>query len=139
MSTPATRHPQAMPTINPTLGACDGGTSLIGMLLAGALAGARSRGGGMATGGAGGVPTFNRTVPPRPFSNGRSASANSAADAKRSCGSFASARFSTSPSPGGKDRPGTRCSSGIGGTATCIWMYSIGSRASNGSLPVSAS
>ena len=45
----------------------------------------------------------------------------------------------TSASPGGNFFPGTRSSRLIGGLVTWNWMYSIGVRASKGSLPVSTS
>ena len=41
-------------------------------------------------------------------------------------GFFDSARAITSPSPRGNATPGTRSPSGIGGSITCFWMYSIG-------------
>ena len=70
---------------------------------------------------------------------GRSASANSAADWKRSSGFFWSAFASTSDSPAGNFLFGMRSSSAIGGFVSCSWMCSFGVFASKVSLPVRTS
>ena len=68
-----------------------------------------------------------------------SASAKSAAEGNRFSGFFSSAFAITCPSPTENDLPGIRSSSAIGGFVTWSWMYSMGVRASKGSLPVNTS
>ena len=62
---------------------------------------------------------------------------NSSASAKRSAGSFSSARSTTASSAGGTS--GLSCDGGTGGSETCLSAIVTGDSASNGTRPVSSS